>query len=367
MSKDGDILSKRQMKLPPERMMPRQWLEYLRKKHLPDTPFVVSKSHLEWLLSNLPDDARENARRVWLGRHGRSTYAILDELMDRYINEAALGMTQAEFQVTRDVLFAVLPTYDFNGFAGFTPRGDRILILHWGLGMTFSFWSHWYLRLHEEGNSYITRNEERLFETLRYFARFWYDADPGPQFPDIYPRTQDSWELDEAMTRGAISFVLGHEIGHIIQRHRAYGRDQSKNHPMEFEADRKGLEVAIRLAFFSTATLDKDNYFTKFILFGPLFATAVMSLFGDQPSSTHPSPTIRKERLLLAYEPILRCLFKDKYDLMVTETDEDLFNMLRRNADNLFSLFSMFRKTFADITKAFPKDISWLQKEVRVT
>lgn len=352
---------------PVHEMPPQEWLKYTRKKHFPEKPFIVAESQIEEFISHLPESERKRSRRVWVNRQGTSVYEVIDELMQTYLEQIQPVLRPEENEVVQDTLFAVLPTFEFNGYVGLTPRGDRVVILHWGLGMTLNFWSHWYLRLFEEGNDYVTEHPERLYHTLQYFFNFWFGIDPGPSFPDIYPKTKDSWELDEAMTLGAISFVLGHEIGHVLHKHRPYGPNQNQNHAMEYEADRTGLEIVIRHALLKTVVSKKDNYFTKFILFGPLFAFAVMSLFGDKASLTHPSPSLRKEGLLKSYKSVLKGLLKDHYDSIVSEIDDDLITLLRHNVDNLFLMISTFRETIDEISNTLlPLDSSWVANEIQL-
>jgi hypothetical protein len=184
---------------------------------------------------------------------------------------------------------------------------------------------------------------------LAYFASIWLGQSPGIPLPDIYPKTADSWRLQNSLVFSAISFIIGHELGHIVVGHRGYGADRSLNHAMEFEADRAGLSVAIRHSLVKSVVNQGDTYHAKYALFGPLFALAVMSLFGDRSSNTHPSPTERRAALLSAYEPELRLILRDSFDSFLDDVDHDVLDIIRRNSDNLFGLFATYRELIAEM------------------
>ncbi|MBE0681585.1 MAG: M48 family metalloprotease [Anaerolineales bacterium] len=351
-------------------MTPSEWIAHIRAEHgLTDTtPYHVPNDWLNSLISHLPAKDRRKARKVWNSRQGRPAYQIYDELMKTYTEQIEPILQSNERQVFLETNFAVFPTHQFNGYAGFTPRGDRVIILHQALGVTLNFWSFWYLRVFEEGNNYLTDNPVRLAETCKYIMRVWNGLQTITPLPDIYPRTNDSWELSETMTLSAISFVLGHELGHVLHNHTSYTNNRDANHAMEFEADQIGLSIAIRHSMIKSMSLKQDNYFAKFGLFAPLFALSVMSIFGDTPTNTHPSPTQRKEKLLLAYRDIFSDIFDEKDQEIWDWVDENLQRVLEYNSSNLFELMSVMR----DITQKIPisppaRDISWLTHDIKFT
>ncbi len=344
-------------------LTPSQWVAHMRAQHglTEDLPYQVPAEFLDDFLSHLPDTDREEAREVWGSRQGRPAHEIYDELMQTYTEQIGPILKPEEHRVFSDTYFAVLPTRKFNGYAGFTPRGDRVIVLHEALGFTLNYWSYWYLRLHEEGNGYLTNDPERLVAICKYIMRVWNGLPPGTCRPDIHPRTTDSWRLAETMTLSAISFVLGHELGHVLRGHTPYTDDRDANHAMEFEADQIGLSVTIRHSMIKSSSLKQDNYFTKFGLFAPLFAMAVMSLFGDTSSVTHPSATQRKDKLLASYWNVFRTVFTGTAQVFWDDIDESLQNVLEFNASRLFEIAEALRDIIRDIGDEMPAhDLSWL-------
>ena len=348
-----------------EEMNPKEWLQHTRAQYglFDSTPFRLHRKWLEELLSRLPESGRQNARAVWESGDGRPSHEIYDELMDTYVKQIAPVIQKDEQEVFENTFFGILPTFEFNGYAGYTPKGDRIIILHEALGYTLNFWSHWYHRVHEEGNRYLTENPQRHFDTLKYILERWYGRPPTAELPDIYPRTSDSWLLSETMTLCAIAFVLGHELGHVLHGHQGYGFHRETNHDMEYEADSVGLSFAIRYALFRTAILKQDNYYTKFGLFSPLFALGVMSIFGDDATDTHPSLSSRGARLLAQYRSFFEDLFHDKSGKIWDDIDPDLQTILDGNNARIFDLFAIYRDILGDIDIQPPEnDLSWLRE-----
>ena len=170
-----------------------------------------------------------------------------------------------------------------------------------------------------------------------------------------------SWMLAEMMTFSAISFVIGHELGHILHDHTTYTDDRDANHTMEFKADQLGLSIAIRHSLFKSYALKQDNYFTKFGLFGPLFALAVMSLFGDSSSETHPSLKQRRDKLLASYWSVFSSIFADKSQQVWSGIDESLQDILEYNTENLFQIIEMLYGVIRDVNhEVRAHDVSWL-------
>jgi hypothetical protein len=333
-----------------QEMSPKEWLEHIREKHGFTGNYNIPKDALGDLLSKIPESDREKARAIWMSRYEKTVGEVADELMQQYIDQILPVLTPRQREIANSTFFGIYPTRKVNGFSGLTPRGDRIVILHEGLGYTINFWSHWYLRnLDEEGKNYLLDDPEQLYLVLRYILRVWYGYTPDNKLPDIYPKSEDTWQLSEFMTLSAIAFVLGHEIGHIERNHKAYSSNKDRNHSMEYEADRVGLAVSIRYSLLKVAALELDNYYSKFMLFAPLFALAVMSLFGDTSTITHPSPSSRHDHLLASYEKEMGLILGEHFGPVVADIDEDLFSILETNSHRLFEIFSDFRELMGHI------------------
>ncbi len=339
------------VRLPLDEMNPKQWIHYKRSEYgLGDSvPFKLNKQWLEGLLAKLPESERQKARVVWEERDGQPIYDIYDDMMNYYVSQIAPIVLKEDQDIFENVNFGILPTCDFNGYAGFTRKGDRVIILHEALGYTLNYWSHWYLRMLEEGDKFLIENPQRQDEILRHIVEIWNGYPLSDLMPDVHPISMDAWELSETMTACAISFVLGHELGHVIKNHPPYGPNANENHAMEYEADAIGLRFAIRYAIFGPGSQKDDTYFTKVCLIAPLFALCVMSLFGDRITLSHPSPSSRISNALNQYKELFKELFHDEAETVWNGIDSDLQSVLETSSTRLFDIFSEYRKTIADL------------------
>ncbi|WP_411752383.1 hypothetical protein, partial [Serratia sp. (in: enterobacteria)] len=71
----------------------------------------------------------------------------------QYLQRVMPVLRRDERAVAESIFFGLLPTYQFNAFAGRTPRGDRIVIVHHTVVHTLSCWAHWFVRAKDEGNA----------------------------------------------------------------------------------------------------------------------------------------------------------------------------------------------------------------------
>jgi hypothetical protein len=346
-------------------MSPAEWLAAIRKKYGLVGNLAVSDDWLEDFLGRLPESERKAAREIWVARRSTLASEVHDKMMEEYLKQVLPVLRQDEKRLATTTFFGVLPTYQFNAYAGKTPRGDQIVILHHELAYTLSYWSHWYLRMKDErGRAYLNEDPEKLFEALAYIVAVWHGQRPNSKLPDIYPNTYDSWQLDQCLVFSAIAFVIGHELGHILAGHDGYGPHQVQNHEMEFEADRRGVSVAVRHSLVKSALIRGDTYHAKFMLFGPLFALAVVSLLSDHDSHTHPSASQRRIRMLAAYEHELRSSLGDKFDDFLDDVDRDVIAVLERNSELLFNLYSGYRDVILELRSVIPtSDTPWLRAE----
>lgn len=326
---------------PEESMSPQEWLESIRKSHRYDREFYWPDDKMEDFLARLPIEEREPARKVWRARFGRRISEIHDDLMTQYLDRIRPVLNSDELHAVDSVYFGVFPTSEFNAWAGTTPRGDRVVILHEGLPHTLAISAHWYLRLWEEGGlTYLSQHTGSHLNTLEYLVRVWYgQVDPDLVLPDIYPKSRDGWGLSEELALAAIAFVLGHEIGHITHGHSGYSDDVAKNHEQEHEADRAGLRLVLRYSLLHSLRRD-DTYYLKFMLFAPLFALAVMALVSGSASSTHPSAFRRREVLMPAFSEEWAYFFRGRGERALADIDSDLFRILDANSRGLIEVYS---------------------------
>jgi hypothetical protein len=349
----------------PQEMSPAEWLSALRQKYgLARVSFP--DAWLDAFSARIPLSHRAEMRRVWLARKGMSAEALHDELMKEYLDQILPVLRPDERQAAESTFFGILPTFQFNAYAGFTPRGDRVVILHEMLGATLAIWSHWYARMQDENKKdHLLGNSDELRNMLRYVHSLWSAQPFEGVLPDIHPKTEDSWHLDETLVMSAICFVIGHELGHVICGHQGYTADRRRNYAMEFEADRIGLSIVARHAVVKGA-LAKDTYHTKFALFGPLFALAVMAFFRNKSSETHPSATERRLRLVRSYRRVLRDFLDSEASSWRREIGSDVFKVLENNAHRLFWLMEEYRSMFDDVKLSVeaPAPPPWVRTEL---
>lgn len=346
-----------------ESLTPREWIRYLRAEHGLTTHSVyhIPDDALDDLVSHIPEQDRKKAREVWVNRRGRPAYEIFNELMADYLDQIKHILKPEEREIFDNTYFALLPIMDFNGYAGFTPKGDRVIVLHEAIGYTLNYWSHWYLRLMEEGETYFSGNPRRFIGITEYIADVWYGNRPTGKMPDIYPSTMDSWELQDMLTLSAISFVIGHEIGHILHKHSGYSAKQEVNHAMKYEADRAGLSIAIRHSMVKSIALKRDNYSTKFGLFAPLFAIGVIGMFGNKSSLTHPSASQRAEKILSCYADVFKEIFREHSETIWDEIDPNMLDILSNNSAQLLDIAKLINSLNSlDRAKSSIFDFSWL-------
>ena len=154
---------------PEQEMSPKEWLQYIRELKGLNKKFCIPKNSIKELINKLPEKNRKNAEKIWLVRYNQNISDIYDELMDTYLQQIQPIMAKKELERIKNTYFGIFPTCEFNGCAGYTPRGDRIVLLHEGLGYTINFWSHWYLRiLDENGIDYLSTNPKSLEYVLKY-------------------------------------------------------------------------------------------------------------------------------------------------------------------------------------------------------
>lgn len=330
---------------PEASMSPQEWLDSIRKRHRYDREFRWPGEKMETFLARLPAEEREAARAVWTARFGRRILDIHDDLMAQYLDRIRPVLMNDEQQVLDHTYFGVFPTGEFNAWAGFTPKGDRVVILHEGLSHTLAISAHWYLRLWEEGGlEYLSRHAASHLHTLQYLVRVWYgQLDPDMVLPDIYPKSQDAWSLSEELAFAAIVFVLGHEIGHITYGHTGYSHDADKNHQQEYEADRSGLRLVLRYSLLHSLRRD-DTYYLKFMLFAPLFALAVMALVSESTSNTYPSAFRRRKLLMSAFPKEWADFFGKRSEWSLAQIDPHLFRILDANSRGLIEVYSATRE-----------------------
>jgi hypothetical protein len=342
-------------------LSPKDWLAFMRKRHGLDMPFRWSKG-VDHLILQLPEDQRERAAKIWKCREGKTIAEIHEEQFQVYIDRIIPALTESQQALMKETYFGLYPSHTFDGYATWTPKGDRIVLLHDGLPHSLALWSHLFVRQMEQGGGLntLTENLPAFIQVLEYFASVWLGKiSEMPNF-EIYPKTTDGWQLSEELTHAAICFVLGHEMGHVHLQHKGYTDDIDANHAMEFSADIYGLNLCIRYMLLHSARY-LDNYFTMLMLFGPFLALSVITLIGSEDSNTHPGAVRRSEFLIKNLETELRKVLSNKYELFLEEINPDLINIIERNNNGLLMIckaFSQDMKVF--LSPANSTDFRWI-------
>jgi hypothetical protein len=133
---------------------------------------------------------------------------------------------------------------------------------------------------------------------------------------------------------------------------------------MEFDADLFGLEMSIRFSLLKSFELYQDSYFTKYMLFGPLFALAILSLFGDTESDRHPSPSARRDNLLNNFLREIQNILGNRFDDFLKWIDNDLLDIMMNNSINLFILFEHYRELMNKFIEVEIPNRSWIDVEL---
>jgi hypothetical protein len=146
-----------------DEMDPKQWLEHVRESHGANRAFSADLDLLDDYLTRIPPQHKEAARTVWMSRFDTSISDIHDELIQMYFAQIIPVLNAKEKSIVDKLYFGIFPTHEFNAYAGATPRGDSVVILHEGLGHLLAYWSHWISRLaiDEDGRDYLRSSPEQ--------------------------------------------------------------------------------------------------------------------------------------------------------------------------------------------------------------
>lgn len=326
----------------------KQWFEQLQRARGAFRPFPASRDWVDAYLRALPPDFREAARPVWEARFGKTIAEVQNELMAIYLGTTARYLTGDEAHAIRHVLFALYPTYAFEAHVGDTPVGGTAVILHEAIGNVIAFWCHLFTRLSFDGGfaASLFHESGRMETIIRFLQMSWQGS--GANNPDVfgvYPTDADSWALSEHLCLSAIAFVIAHEIGHIVHGDAGYTANRAANHRMEFAADRFGLRLCIRRAMALSAEEQGDNYVAQHLLLGPFVALAVIALYGEAASDTHPSIGDRIDSLVAALETeIVAILGPEQARDWITWLNPDLTGQFRQIATRRLGIVRAFRQ-----------------------
>ncbi len=256
------------------------------------------------LLASMPQGQRHEAEKTWRTRIGSPLSDIHEEQMMQYLASLVIPRKLVDdFSILAEQ-FILMPTNEINAYAGTIPRGDRIVVIHEALTHVVAIFSHWLLFAQEQASKGKSVPPEMNKEMERYFLAVWFSDSHFQNRPQAFPRTEEFWELSEFLSYSVMRFILAHEIGHIFHNHKGYTASHDHNHRMEYDADDFAFRCCVWTSVVGGVTLD-DNYFSLYSLLGPFFGLAIISLLGNEDSSTHPSCQRRMAHLLSKFDDIL--------------------------------------------------------------
>lgn len=338
------------------KLSPQEWLNQERIVRGFSGASQIDQKWVDQIVSKVPIKDQKTTKDIWLSRIGKTVGEIHDEQMEQYKARFKLTLSGDERRVVDDCYFGILPTKDFNAYAGRTPWGDRVVILHEALTHIVAIWCHWYSRSSEEGGN-ILNTDEKKHAMLEYFVQVWNEVPVEQKLPDIYPSSKEQWSYSETLAIACMNFIMGHEIGHVIHNHEGYSNNKKANHLMEYQADEKGMEICIKM-FLSLVSAGMDDDADAYLL-APLMSVGIISLFRDRSSNTHPSATERKEKIQKNMSLMLKFGENkelDKHLLMLFTEVEQMFLILSGYASEVEVLMSEYSKP----------DNSWLQSMLRM-
>jgi hypothetical protein len=324
-------------------MAPEEWVENLRTKHgYDDEPeigfeiFGTTDEKTEWL-------QQERCRLERLAKRATEQAVTASR-----VDSIRKVMRQEELARMGDVFFGMFPTYSVNAYAGFTPRGDRVVMLHSALPATISAWAKFFLAK-VEANSETDRTEHLPTDNDLLLLCYSIGSAWVPEFKPlipfsghftpktISPVSEDSRSLARVLSESALAFVIGHEIGHILEGHVGYHpTDKTFNHNMEFAADSWGLRLCLRHALRAGVTSD-DTFVTKFAMLGPHLAMGTIATIRNVQTGHHPSVDRRFERVQNGVEAELESHLGNRAFHEVLEVlDEDWLLRLRSIGQKLY-------------------------------
>ncbi|MCD1599912.1 hypothetical protein [Rheinheimera aquimaris] len=307
------------------KLTPKEWLNNERATKGFSGASQIDRKWIDHLVSKVPIEDQPKTREIWLSRIGKTVGEIHDEQMEEYERRFEVVLSEEELAVSNECYFGIMPTREFNAYTGRTPWGDRVIILHDALTHIIAIWCHWYSRSSEEGRNTLNTDERRHM-MLEYFVGVWNEIPVSQKTPDIYPSSKDQWSYSESLAIACMNFVMGHELGHVLHDHKAYGPEDEKNHLMEYQADEKGVEICVKM-FLSLSNAKLNDYADSYLV-APFVSLGIISLFGNESSPTHPSVTMRKDKVIEKMNKMLRFGENQNFDKCLIEVYWEAEQML---------------------------------------
>lgn len=295
-------------------------IRYNRNRELlKDKKYSISQENIDFILSTLPEENRDKARKVWLSRCDQNILDVKKEQMEIYLKSLEPFFIDKEKGLYDSLKIDILPnSTDFNASS---HNSEKIVLIHEALPHIMALFCHYFSKSSSKGKNYLT-HPVAYSEFIFYLASLLSGKpEPIAKFPNlklIYPDTSEDWEYSEQLTIACIHFVILHEIGHIIHQDEP-SQSKSMNHAMEFAADKYAFDKSILIGAFGDKQIDIH-------CFAPLFSLCVMSLWNNSESNSHPSTKKRIEKMKEHYKNIKE-LPKEALDFLFDFADQVLATM----------------------------------------
>jgi hypothetical protein len=299
---------------------PDEWLEHHRKQHgYNSVPMGEDADHLRIMKKRFPE-----AFDRLVTKYGAWNQAKWEDILIERIL-FGIRLTDEEKAKIGNVFFSVFPTQDVRGRKDKTARGDTVVLLHDGLIMTVWAWALLHAFQFHENSNYqkLLSDTKAATNFFAAIAGFWNPELNNAEIENPLPfeLTEHSWGTATALIDSCLSFILGHEIGHLIENHAGYTGDQIENYRMEYKADNWGLRFFSRYALFATPVA--PTHMARAIMLGPYLGISLIATINDRPGLRHPSASMRFERLR-----------KDYRDTLKGEAGRDEFKKFRHHMGN---------------------------------
>ena len=286
---------------------------------LKDKKYLISSENINFILSTLPEENRDEARKVWLSRCDQNILDVKKEQMEIYLKSLNPFFIDKEKILYDSLKIDILPnSTEFNASS---HNFEKTILIHEALPHIMALFCHYFSKSSSKGKNYITHpaaNSEFIFYLANLLSG---KPEPIGNFPNlklIYPDTSEDWEYSEKLTIACIHFVILHEMGHIIHQDEP-STSKPMNHAMEFAADKFAFDKSILIGAFGDKQIDIH-------CFAPLFSLCVMSLWNNSESNSHPTTYKRIEKMKEHYKNI-EVFPKDALDFLFDFTDQVLATM----------------------------------------
>jgi hypothetical protein len=341
-------------------LSPHEWLEHHRRANGYSS---VSAAGDPRRVQTLQRRFKESAQRI-IEKYGHlNQYQFDDFFIERLL--LTIRIAEEERQKTGDVYFGVFPTFDFRGRLTHTPRGDKIILLHSGLISTIQAWAMFFI-LRTQGNDFekFMNNTTAAADFFAAVGKLWKPELRYARIDDPYPfeLDEESWLLTTALIDSSLAFILGHELGHLIERHPGYTGDAALDYKMEYEADAWGLKFCVRHIVLNGPLFPK--FVSRTMCLGPYLALGVTSVIQDIPGRHHPSASMRLERITKNLRrTFLEVLGRDGLEMYHKEVGGEFFRRAKSMGTRLFGM----HKRCAMVIDSLAKEVAKVQGHKKPT